>query len=74
MKVNTLTLTTPGYPEILKNIPDPPAKLFWIGAAPDEWLGRPRIAIVGSRKASSVTMLEITGHIRPTGAGHWAAT
>src|ERR1035437_6835351 len=52
MKVNTLTLTSPDYPEILKNIPDPPAKLFWIGATPDEWLGRPRVAIVGSRKAS----------------------
>jgi len=52
MKVNTLTLTSPDYPEILKNIPDPPAKLFWIGAAPDEWLSRPRVAIVGSRKAS----------------------
>jgi DNA processing protein len=24
--------------------------------------------------ASNLTMLEITGHIRPTGAGHWIAT
>jgi DNA processing protein len=52
MEVNTLTLSSTSYPEILKNIPQPPAQLFWLGAAPDEWLSKPRVAIVGSRKAS----------------------
>lgn len=52
MKVNTLTLKGSGYPEILKNIPQPPQTLYWSGATPSEWLGKPRVAIVGSRKVS----------------------
>ena len=52
MKVNTLTLKSPDYPDILKNIPQPPQRLFWTGAVPGEWLNSPRVAVVGSRKAS----------------------
>jgi DNA processing protein len=52
IKVNSLTLRSPGYPEVLKHIPERPQRLFWAGVDPAEWLGKPRVAIVGSRKAS----------------------
>jgi DNA processing protein len=39
------------YPEILRNIPNPPPGLFFKGD-PDLW-DRPAVAIVGARKASS---------------------
>jgi len=53
MNVNILKLNDPGYPVILKTLNDPPKMLYWTGAAPDSWLSRPRVAIVGSRKASA---------------------
>ncbi len=53
MKVNTLTLNGPGYPAILKDIHQPPKQLFYIGAPPAQWLGRPKVAVVGSRKMTS---------------------
>lgn len=53
MKVNTLKLRGSGYPSILKDIPTPPATIYWAGAPPEEILARPRVAIVGSRKASA---------------------
>jgi DNA processing protein len=51
-KVKTLKLNDPYYPEILKHIPDPPKQLFIAGQEPSNWLNKPRVAIVGSRKAS----------------------
>ncbi|HET9722019.1 MAG TPA: DNA-processing protein DprA [Candidatus Saccharimonadales bacterium] len=59
MNVNTLTLNTSGYPLILADIGSPPPQLFWAGASPDSWLGAPRVAIVGSRKATTYG-IEIT--------------
>lgn len=52
MKVNNLKLNDADYPEPLRHIHSPPAELFWTGAAPQELISRPKVAIVGSRKAS----------------------
>jgi DNA processing protein len=49
MGVHRLTLRAAAYPERLRDIPTPPEELFYIGADPSEWLGRPKVAIVGSR-------------------------
>ncbi len=51
--VNTLTLNDPDYPVMLRDIPSPPKQLNYIGANPSTWLDRPRVAVVGSRKASA---------------------
>jgi DNA processing protein len=50
MIVNTLTLNDTAYPDLLRNIPSPPKQIYWIGNSPDDWLEKPRVAIVGSRK------------------------
>ena len=42
-----LTITDPGYPELLRQIPDPPAWLFLKGDP--ELLHHPQLAVVGSR-------------------------
>lgn len=47
--VKKLTLKSPDYPEVLRNIPDPPKELYVIGNL-YEFLNKPRLAIVGSRK------------------------
>lgn len=52
MDVNILTLNQPGYPEILAKIYSPPRQLYWSGINPGHWLEMPRVAIVGSRKAT----------------------
>lgn len=52
-KVNTLKLSGPDYPALLKNIPDAPHQLFYQGAPPQKWLESPKVAVVGSRKISS---------------------
>lgn len=52
LKVNTLTLYSPDYPENLAQIPQPPAQLHLSGSAIDSWIDKPKVAIVGSRKAS----------------------
>ena len=52
-KVNRLKRDERGYPEVLRNIPSPPQQIFWLGANPDSWLDKPRVAIVGSRKISN---------------------
>lgn len=48
--VNTLTFTDSGYPETLKNIPSPPQRIYWRGQPLSDWINRPKVAIVGSRK------------------------
>ncbi len=50
--VNTLMLTHPDFPEILRNIPNAPKQLYWSGSNPDNWLKKPKVAVVGSRKIS----------------------
>lgn len=49
MKVNSISLQDSGYPELLRTIPAPPKELYYLGAPPEQWTARPRIAIVGSR-------------------------
>lgn len=51
--VKTLTLNDSAYPEVLRHIPDPPEQLFVLGAEPVEWLDKPKVAVVGSRRASA---------------------
>ena len=36
----------------MRNIPSPPKELFWVGAPLNDWLDKPKVAIVGSRKIS----------------------
>jgi DNA processing protein len=50
--VNSLKLNDPCYPEVLKHISGPPKELFWTGENPQNWIGIPKVAIVGSRKVS----------------------
>lgn len=50
--VNTLTLKDPLYPEALKHVYPTPQQLYWQGSSPAEWLNKPKVAIVGSRKFS----------------------
>lgn len=50
--VNILMLSGSDYPTLLRQIPTPPKQLFWLGTDPAEWLTRPKVAIVGSRKIS----------------------
>lgn len=50
MNVNKLKLNDAGYPESLTYIAAPPAQLYWMGQPFSEWLDRPKVAIVGSRK------------------------
>jgi len=52
MDVNILTLNSPGYPQVLADIHSPPSQIYWAGAEPYGWLDKPKVAIVGSRKAS----------------------
>lgn len=52
-KVNTLKLNDPSYPESLRHINKPPNTLYFIGRPPTDWLDKPKVAIVGSRKASN---------------------
>jgi DNA processing protein len=51
LKVNTLTLNSKDYPEILRSIPAEPKKLFVIGDL-SALLELPRLAVVGSRKVT----------------------
>jgi DNA processing protein len=50
-KVNTLTLTSSDYPEILREIGQPPKQLYILGSI-TELLVMPRLAVIGSRKVS----------------------
>lgn len=52
-KVNILTLNDPDYPEVLEQIDKPPDPIYFIGTHPKEWINKPRVAIVGSRKATA---------------------
>ncbi len=53
MKVNILKRDDPGYPEILKPLEGSPAVIHWAGADPNDWLDKPKLAVVGSRKVSN---------------------
>ena len=49
--VRIFTLSDPDYPEILRDLSDPPLCIYWRGRLPDRDL--PLAAIVGSRRVSS---------------------
>lgn len=51
MKVNIISLKSNAFPEVLRNIPVPPKKLYVLGDL-ETLLSRPRLAVVGSRKVS----------------------
>lgn len=53
MKVNILKLNHPHYPAPLKQLADRPDQLYWLGSHPGSWLKQPKVAIVGSRKATA---------------------
>lgn len=53
MKVKKLTITDTAYPSLLRKLPSPPEQLYTLGAAPNDILERPRVAIVGSRGVSA---------------------
>lgn len=52
MLVKKLTLNSPDYPELLRNIPNPPQELYHAGQPLADLLKKPRVAIVGSRSIS----------------------
>jgi len=52
-KVNILKLKDDDYPEVLRPLQTPPQQLYWQGAHPNDWLCKPRVAVVGSRKYSA---------------------
>lgn len=49
-KIQTVCLDEPDYPNLLKEIPDPPLTLFYRGAKPN--YDTPSVAVVGTRKCS----------------------
>lgn len=53
MSFRRIRLGTPGYPDLLAAIPDPPPGIWLRGAAEPEILARPSVAIVGARACSS---------------------
>jgi DNA processing protein len=52
MDVNILKLNGLDFPDCLAVISSPPAQIYWSGADPKQWLDKPKVAIVGSRKAT----------------------
>lgn len=53
MKVKKLKQNNPGFPAVLNTIASAPKQLYYIGAEPDQWLLRPRVAVVGSRSITA---------------------
>lgn len=53
MKVNKLKLNDPSYPEVLRQIPTPPKQIYFVGSGPSDWLAKPKVAVVGSRKITA---------------------
>ena len=52
--VRIFTVSDPDYPEMLRDLADPPLCLYWRGRLPDRDL--PLVAVVGSRRLSSYGM------------------
>ncbi|HVO86835.1 MAG TPA: DNA-processing protein DprA [Candidatus Binatia bacterium] len=53
MKVNSLKRDSPDFPEPLLQIDRAPQQIYYLGHNPRQWLDRPKLAVVGSRKASA---------------------
>lgn len=70
MEVNSLKLDTPAVKQIAHLISPPPQQLYWAGIPLDDVLARPKVAIVGSRKASPygrTVTFEIAGRLARSG-------
>ncbi|MDP9192985.1 MAG: DNA-processing protein DprA [Acidobacteriota bacterium] len=68
LRKETVTLADDAYPHLLRNIADPPLTLFYRGDL--SLLGRPGLAIVGSRRASvyAINVAELLARqLAPTG-------
>lgn len=52
MKVNSHKRNDPTFPSVLLHIPSSPKELFVLGTPVSEWVDRPKLAVVGSRKIS----------------------
>ncbi len=52
MKVKKITLQSNSYPATLREIAAPPKELYYLGAEPETWLDKPRVAVVGSRNVT----------------------
>lgn len=50
MIIKKLTVNSTAFPEVLRQLPQPPRQLFVTGFPLSELLAKPRVAIVGSRK------------------------
>lgn len=48
-----ITISDTSYPTVLRRLVDPPGELYSIGASITELMGKPRLAIVGSRKVTA---------------------
>jgi len=51
LEIKTISQENPKFPSLLKEIPNPPLKIYVLGELPDKEM--PKIAIVGTRKATS---------------------
>jgi DNA processing protein len=68
MKINSISATSPTFPDRLLNIPKPPASLYTVGDIPEYKLG---VAIVGTRKPTAYgrqVTSDITSRLAERGA------
>lgn len=69
MKFDKITLNSPAYPALLKEIADPPKRLYVRGKLKTD---RPMVAIVGSRKVTNygrAVTEQLAGELAAAGAG-----
>ena len=52
-KISKISYNSIEYPDVLKNIPSPPEKLYVLGDNLSNLLSMPRLSVVGSRKVSA---------------------
>lgn len=53
MKVNKVSKNSSEFPCKLRDIPNPPKQLFYIGKPPATWDALPKVAVVGSRRPTA---------------------
>jgi DNA processing protein len=52
MKINKLTLSSPDFPEVLRQMHKPPTQIYHTGADLNELLKLPRVSMIGTRQMS----------------------
>lgn len=50
--IHSIIKASPAFPDCLRQIPQPPSSLYYISENWAELMGRPRVAIIGSRKVT----------------------